>query len=50
MLQHVLRDKSSGWMVTTMGSVGAFLMSLGAFLFSMQVCFDIRWPTRVTAP
>ncbi|MBI4059868.1 MAG: DNA translocase FtsK 4TM domain-containing protein [Elusimicrobia bacterium] len=86
LLQHVLRAKSSGWMVTSlaslcgllagaslsaqigglaaqdaalaggtwgaaisgvlksgMGGVGAFLMALGAFLFSLQVCFEIRW-------
>ena len=86
LLQHVLRGKSSGWMVTSlasffgllagtalsaqiggwvgmdaalsggtwgaaiggvltsgMGAVGAFLMALGAFLFSLQVCFEIRW-------
>jgi len=86
LLQHVLRGKASGWMVTSlaslggllagtalcaqiggwtgmdaalaggtwgaaisgvlmsgMGSVGAFLMSLGAFLFSLQVCFEIQW-------
>ena len=86
LLQHVLRGKSSGWMVTSlaslggllagtalssqiggwlgmnlmrsggtlgcavegvltsgMGEVGAFLMALGAFLFSLQVCFEIRW-------
>ncbi len=86
LLQHVLRGKSSGWMVTSiasffgllagtafsaqiggwmgvdatlaggtwgatlggmlasgMGAVGAFLMALGVFLFSLQVCFEIRW-------
>ena len=86
LLQHVLRGKSSGWMVTSlasfggllagtalcaqiggwtgmdaalaggtwgawlsgaftsgMGAVGAFLMALGAFLFSLQICFEIRW-------
>ncbi len=86
LLQHVLRGKSSGWMVTSlasfcgllagtslaaqiggwlgvdatiaggtwgagiegvlasgMGAVGAFLMALGGFLFSLQVCFEIRW-------
>ncbi|MDP3542792.1 MAG: DNA translocase FtsK 4TM domain-containing protein [Elusimicrobiota bacterium] len=86
LLQHVLRGKSSGWMVTSiasfcgllagttlsaqlggwmgtdtmlaggtwgtaiggvltsgMGEVGAFLLGLGAFLFALQVCFEIRW-------
>lgn len=86
LLQHVLRGKSTGWMVTSlaslggllagtalcaqiggwtgtemtvaggtwgaaiarvlmsgMGAVGAFLMGLGAFLFSLQICFEIRW-------
>lgn len=86
LLQHVLRGKSSGWMVTSiasfcgllagtslaaqiggwmgieatlaggtwggalggwltsgMGAVGAFLLGLGAFLFALQVCFEIRW-------
>jgi len=86
LLQHVLRGKSSGWMITSlaslggllagtalstqiggwmgvdatlaggtwgtaiggvltsgMGAVGAFLMALGGLLFSLQVCFEIRW-------
>ncbi|MCM2303875.1 MAG: DNA translocase FtsK [Elusimicrobia bacterium] len=86
LLQHVLRGKSSGGMVTSiasfcgllagtalsaqiggwmgmdtllsggtagaaiggvltsgMGEVGAFLLGLGAFLFALQVCFEIRW-------
>lgn len=86
LLQHVLRGKSSGWMVTSlasfcgllagtalsalvggwlgmdaalsggtwgsslsrwlvsgMGAVGAFLMAFGGLLFSLQVCFEIRW-------
>ena len=90
LLQHVLRGKSSGWMITSiasffgllagtalsaqvagwfgvdatlgggtwgawiygglsggMGAVGAFLMDLGAFLFSLQVCFEIRWSAVV---
>jgi S-DNA-T family DNA segregation ATPase FtsK/SpoIIIE len=33
----------SGWLISGMGAVGAFLMALGAFLFSLQVCFEIRW-------
>ncbi|OGR48110.1 MAG: hypothetical protein A2X37_08890 [Elusimicrobia bacterium GWA2_66_18] len=86
LLQHVLRAKSSGWMVTTLtsslglaagaalfaklgswlgadmapaggswgaalagvltsalGGVGAFLLALGALLFTFQVVFEIRW-------
>ena len=86
LMQHVLRGKSSGWMVTSLaslggllagtslsaqigglasldaalaggtwgvatagvltsglGAVGSFLTALGAFLFSLQVCFEIRW-------
>lgn len=33
----------SGWFTSGMGGVGAFLLGLGAFLFSLQVCFEIRW-------
>lgn len=90
LLQHVLRGKTSGWMVTSlasffgllagtslcaqiggwagmepalaggswgaglngflssgMGGVGAFLMSLGGFLFSLQICFELRWAAVV---
>ena len=86
LLQHVLRKKASGWMVTTLtsfvglvagtalcaqigfwlgadmalaggswgaalagvltsglGGVGAFLLSLGALLFALQVVFELRW-------
>ncbi|PIR16122.1 MAG: hypothetical protein COV48_10625, partial [Elusimicrobia bacterium CG11_big_fil_rev_8_21_14_0_20_64_6] len=86
LMQHVLRGKSSGWMVTSlasfggllagtalsaqiggwmgldlayaggtwgtaiggvlssgMGEVGAFLIGVGSFLFSLQICFEIRW-------
>ncbi len=86
LMQHVLRGKSSGWMVTSLaslggllagtslsaqigglsaldptlaggtwgtattgvltsglGAVGSFLAAFGAFLFSLQVCFEIRW-------
>lgn len=92
LLQHVLRGKSSGWMVTSiassfglvagaalfaklggwlgvdlgvaggswgasvtnvltsgLGGAGAFLLALGAFLFSLQVCFEIRWSAVATA-
>ncbi|MEK7389502.1 MAG: DNA translocase FtsK 4TM domain-containing protein [Elusimicrobiota bacterium] len=28
---------------SALGGVGAFLISLGTFLFCLQVCFDIRW-------
>ena len=86
MLQHVLREKSSGWITTSLaslcgvlaasalcaqtggwagwdptvtggtigaafsgvllaglGGVGAFVLALGALLFSLQVVFEIRW-------
>lgn len=86
LLQHVLRAKPSGWMVTTLaslfgllsgaalcarlglwmgsdaapaggwwgaaaagaltsglGGVGAFLISLGALLFALQIVFELRW-------
>ncbi|MDO8757433.1 MAG: DNA translocase FtsK 4TM domain-containing protein, partial [Elusimicrobiota bacterium] len=33
----------SGWLVSGMGAVGAFLLASGALLFSLQVCFEIRW-------
>ena len=32
-----------GVLMSGMGGVGAFLMALGGLLFSLQVCFEIRW-------
>jgi S-DNA-T family DNA segregation ATPase FtsK/SpoIIIE len=92
LLQHVLRGKSSGWMVTSiasvcglasgaaltgqiggwlgyepgltggyagaavgkalgagMGAPGEFIVALGVFLFSLQVCFEIRWSNAAQA-
>ncbi|MDE2489326.1 MAG: DNA translocase FtsK 4TM domain-containing protein [Elusimicrobia bacterium] len=92
LLQHVLRGKKTGWLVTTLaslfglaagssliaqiggaagvapgdaggalgaaifrvlfaglGGVGAFLIALGAFLFALQVCFEIRWSALAAA-
>ena len=39
----------SGVLRSGMGGVGAFLLALGAFLFSLQLVFEIRWASAARA-